>query len=150
MNLTIYTNITPLNYLNQRILTQVASLDGTLKEACSVDEPDIEVEFNSAYITANYAYIPAFGRYYYYRKSPTIKGDNMVLHLCSDALYNFRSVVNSSQCIADRSSSKYDVMLPDSAVRMESGYQYYSLAFGESFFDVDSGGGVYIMSVAGK
>ena len=148
MQIELYRNTTPLNYVNQRALTSVGSLTGHLKDACNVSDPDIEVVYNQAYVTANYAYIPAFGRYYFFRKAPTIDGQHMILHLHTDALYTYRNVINSSQCIADRSSSRYDPMLPDGAVRMESGYQYYSLAFGESFFEPT--GGTYIMSVAGK
>lgn len=148
MQIELYRNTTPLNYVNQRALTSVGSLTGHLKDACNVSDPDIEVVYNQAYVTANYAFIPAFGRYYFFRKAPTIDGNHMILHLHTDVLYTYRNVINSSQCIADRSSSRYDPMLPDGAVRMESGYQYYSLAFGESFFELT--GGTYIMSVAGK
>ncbi len=150
MQIQIYRNTTPLNYVNSRVLTSVATLEGHLKDACNVTDPDIEVVFNANYVAANYAYIPAFGRYYYFRKAPTIDGNHMILHLHGDSLYNYRNTINNSQCIADRSSSWYDPMIPDGAVRMESGYQYYSMAFGESFFDLASGGGTYVMSVAGK
>lgn len=146
MQIELYSNSTPLNYVNQRNLTAVGSLTGHLKDACNVSDPDVEVVFNSAYITANYAFIPAFGRYYYYRKAPTIDGHHMILHLHCDALYTFRNSINNSQCIAERSSSRYDPMIPDSAVKEESGYQYYSMAFGETF---EGSGNNYIITVAG-
>ena len=148
MQITIYRNTTPLNYVNSRSLNTVATLEGNLTDACNVSDPDIEVVYNSAYVNANYAYIPAFGRFYYYRKAPTIDGHHMILHLHTDSLYTYRNVIGNSPCIAERSSSKFNPMLPDGAVQMESGYQYYSMAFGSSFFELT--GGVYIMSVAGK
>lgn len=147
MQIELYRNTTPLNYVNQRALTAVATLAGHLKDACNVSDPDIEVVYNSAYVTANYAYIPAFGRYYYFRKAPTIDGHHMILHLHCDSLYTYRNSVNNSQCIAERSSSRFDPMVPDAALKEESGYQYYSMAFGEAF---PCNSGTYILTVAGK
>ncbi len=147
MQIELYRNTTPLNYVNQRNLTAVATLVGHLKDACNVTDPDIEVVYNAAYVTANYAYIPSFGRYYYFRKAPTIIEHHMILHLHTDSLYNYRNAINNSQCIAERSSSRFDPMIPDSAVKEESGYQYYSMAFGETFAqgDVEH----YLLTVAG-
>ena len=147
MQIDLYRNTTPLNYVNQRALTSVGSLTGHLKDACNVSDPDIEVIYNQAYVTANYAYIPAFGRYYFFRKAPTIIEHHMILHLHVDSLYTYRNSINNSQCIAERSSSRFDPMIPDSAVKEESGYQYYSLSFGETF---EGAGNNYIITVAGK
>lgn len=145
MNITIYTNTVPLNHIN-RSLTQIASLNGTLKEGCDILSPDVTVEYNSSYIGANYAYIPDFSRYYYFRQPPTIEGKTMVLHLYADSLYNFRNVILASPCIAERSSSHFNNYLPDSAVLEEEGY-YYST--GVLPYEFKPNNGSYLLTVCG-
>lgn len=145
MNIVIYKNKTPLNHIT-RSLTQVASLTGTLKEGCSILSPDITVDYKAAYITANYAYIADFGRYYFFRQPPDIEGDTMTLHLYADSLYNYRSEVLSADCIAERSSSIYDLMLTDTAVSAVAGYEVFSRSLPYQFRpDM----GTYILTVAG-
>lgn len=145
MNITLYTNTSPLNSIH-RALTQVASINGALREGCKILNPDIRLEYNAAYLAANYAYIPDFGRYYYYRDQPSLEGDVMVLHLYTDSLYNFRSQVLAADCIAERSSSRYDVMLDDSAVIGAAGYEVFSRSLPYEFRPDQ---GKYVLIVAG-
>lgn len=136
---------TPLNYIKTRALTPVASLNGYLKEACDVLDPDIEVEFNDAYLTANFAHIPAFHRFYVFRKPPTIIGKRMILHLHVDVVYSFREAILKAQVVAKRSASRYDLYLPDSAVQGEVGYKMYSSHFGNGY-NFQANTGTYIFT----
>lgn len=146
MTITVYTCTTPANYVRERNLTAVATITGYLKDSCNVCDPDIMVEYNAALLTANYAYIPAFGRWYWFRKAPTIRGDEVILHLHVDVLYTYRSVILASPCIAARSSSRFNPYLPDSAVEGEAGYRYYSFRMPFHFQDNVTNG--YVLTVA--
>lgn len=149
MQITFYHQTTPLNNLS-RNLTQSASMTGTLKEGCDILNPDIRVNFNSGFITnANYAYIPDFGRYYYFREPPTIEGDFMIIHLHADALYNYKELVLASDCIAERSSNRYNLKLKDSALLGETGYNYYSRSL-EGGYSFQPDAGKYILCTGGK
>lgn len=145
MNIIIYNNTAPLNNIN-RSLTTVANLNGTLKEGCDILSPDVTVEYSSSYISANYAYISDFGRYYYFRQPPTVEGKTMVMHLYADSLYNFRYQVLAADCIAERSTSRYDVMLEDSAVLGVAGYEVFSRSLPYEFSPDQ---GKYVLTVAG-
>lgn len=145
MNIVIYKNKTPLNHISRNI-TQVASLTGTLKEGCSIISPDITVDYKAAYIKANYAYIADFGRYYFFREPPDIGGDTMILHLYADALYNYRNEVLSADCIAERSSSNYDLYVDDSAVTSVAGYDFTNFSLPYEF---QPDRGTYVLMVAG-
>ena len=145
MNITLYTNTSVLNSIH-RSLTQVASINGTLREGFNMLNPDIRLEYNAAYLAANYAYIPDYWRYYYYRDMPSIEGDIMVLHLYADSLYNYRNQVLAADCIAERSSSRYDVMLDDSAVLGVAGYEVFSRSLPYEFRPDK---GKYVLIVAG-
>lgn len=145
MQIVLYTNSTPLNRIT-RSLSTVATLDGHLREGCNILNPDIRVEYNGSYIGANYAYIADFGRYYYFRESPTIEGDTMILHLHVDVLYTYATQIQNGSCIAERSSSNFDLFLPDSAYMEEAGYYYHSLSLPYNFRP-DSG--IYVLSTTG-
>lgn len=145
MQISLYRNTTPINHLT-RSLSLIGTLSGTLREACDILNPDIQIEYDASFISANYAYIPAFNRYYFYTEPPTINGKTMILHLHSDALYNYRNVVLISDCIAERSSSDYNLKLPDSAVTYESGGNYFSGVLPYTF---TPNNGSFILTVAG-
>lgn len=145
MQIILYNNTRPLNNIT-RSLSTVATLNGTLKEGCNIYNPDIRVEYNAAYINANYAYIPEYSRYYSFTQPPSIEGDLMVLHLAVDVLYTYASYVMGADCIAERSSSNYDVMLEDSAVCAVAGYEVFSRSLPYTFRPDQ---GKYVLIVAG-
>lgn len=146
MQIVLKKNTTPLNHCN-RNLTTIATISGTLKEGCDILEPDIRVNYNLDYFTANYASIADFGRNYYYRKPPTVDGDFLILHLHADTLMNYLPIVLASQCIAERSSSKYNLYLNDSALLGEVGYNYFQRKLTGDAFTPDRG--KYILTVGG-
>lgn len=127
-------------------MSGAVTVTGYLRDGCTILAPEIEVSYNATYLIKNYAYIPDFGRYYYYTMPPTIEGKVMVLHLRADSVYNYAAQIKMSQCIAERSSSHYDVYLPDSAVIGEQGYNYYSRTLPYTF---DPANGEYVLTVAG-
>ncbi len=145
MNITLYHNSTPLNYMS-RGLSGAAPYTGYLRDDCSILDPDIDISYVTALNTYNYAYIPDFGRYYYFRKPPTIRGKVCTLHLHADALYNYRAIIQASQCIAERSISHYNMFLPDSAILEEEGYIYHSGVLPYTF---KPNNGSYVLTVAG-
>lgn len=147
MTINLYSQTIPINHM-ARNMTPVATLTGYLREGCSILNPDIKVEYNASYLGANYAQISDFGRFYYFREPPTIEGDTMILHLHSDALYNYRNIVLNSECIAERSSSRYNLKLKDSALLGETGYSYYSRSFAGGY-EFQPGAGKYVLCTGG-
>lgn len=145
MDIVLYQNRTAVNR-STRALTPIAAISGFLREGCNILNPDIRVEYNSAYLTANYAYIADFGRYYFFREAPTIEGKIMVLHLHVDVLYTYRQQIMAAPCIAERSSSNFDLMLPDDAYAEEAGYYYHSLSLPYTFRPDH---GIYVLSTTG-
>lgn len=145
MVINLYANTRLLNRLD-RTFAPIATLDGHLREGCDVINPDIWVEYDASYLNANYAYIAAFNRYYYFREPPAVDGKRMLLMLHADALYNYRDLIRKSECIADRSSSNYNPYLDDDAVSQESGYEYYSRSLP---FEFTPDSGSYVLICAG-
>lgn len=146
MQITLYQNSKPLNHTS-RTFTQPVTITGYLREGCDIFEPDIEIEYNSAMLSYNYALIPDYGnRYYYFREAPTIEGKKIILHLTADSLYNWLNVIVKSYCIAERSSSNFELMLEDSAVSAVAGYELFSRSLPYAFRPDQ---GIYVLIVAG-
>ena len=147
MNIILSKNIYPLNRAH-RTMSDPITIVGEPRSADTLDilEPEIVVAYDPAVLTKNFAYIPAFSRYYTFEKPPTIQGKTMILHLEVDVFYTYRAAIMASQCIAERSSSKFDLYLNDEAVAAEAGYEYYSYSLPYTFTPDN---GKYILSVAG-
>ena len=147
MNVTLYTNTTAKNKIN-RTLSGGVTVAGTLRESCDMFNPDIEIAYDAGRLTKNYAYIPAFNRYYFFRKPPSIDTGRglIIIHLHVDVLYTYRDIIERSQVIAGRSSSHYNLNFPDSAVMRESGYDHFSGVLPYTFTPEN---GSYILTVSG-
>lgn len=145
MQLILYTNSSPLNYLS-RSLSNATTITGHLRDATDILNVDVVVSYDVNYLNKNYCYIADFGRYYYFRESPTVDGKTIILHLHSDALYNYRAIIMRSPCIAQRSSSDYNLNIPDSAVISEVGYDYFTGVLPYRFTPEN---GQYVLTVSG-
>ena len=68
----------------------------TLKDGCSVDEPTVSLSVSASTIAgANYAYIGAFGRYYWIRDRKSLVNGVVELTLESDPWESFASQLRS-------------------------------------------------------
>ena len=63
-----------------------------------------------------------------------------------DVLFTYRNSVLNSQCIAERSSSNYELMLEDTAVSAVAGYDIFSRSLPYAFRPDQ---GIYVLIVAG-
>lgn len=141
----LYKNSVPLNH-NRRSFTSPLQILGTPREEINPLRPEITVEYNAAIMTYNYAYIAEYNRYYSFSELPTVDGKTLKLSLKADTFWNWKAVIMKSQCIAERSSSIYELMLEDTAVNAVAGYDIFSRSLPYEFRpDM----GRYVLAVAG-
>jgi hypothetical protein len=147
MQIILYKNRIPLNHIS-RSLADALTITGEPHDADNLDilNPEITLKYNATYLQYNYCYIPDFGRYYSFSAPPTITKKTITLHLHVDVLYTYRSVIMQSQCIAERSSSNYELMAEDGAVTALAGYELFSRSLPYSF---RPDAGTYVLTVAG-
>lgn len=139
-----YKNTVPKNRLYRNLTGHLES-SGHLVEGCNVINPVIKMSYNAYQVNINYAYIPDFGRYYFITDYK-IEGDTIYIYMHVDVLYTYRDIILKSQCIAGRSSSHYDVNLPDNMIQAEEGYRYNVTQLPYTF---DPSTGSYILMVTG-
>ena len=90
INISLYQITDAENVVPKTLGTAVSTHTITLKDGCSIDKPTVSFSGSSAIMaTVNYAYIDAFGRYYFIRdRNMTVNGV-CELTLESDPLQSF-------------------------------------------------------------
>lgn len=79
----------------------------TLKDGCSIDRPTVSFSAGSAIMaTLNYAYIDAFGRYYFIRDRNMLVNGVCELTLESDPLQSFANDIKAVPATITRQESK--------------------------------------------
>lgn len=116
MNITLYTTGDDEHTVNRNM-----SLIGTY--ACNVKNPqdraNPEILINATNLTANYAYIPEFGRYYWLNL--VAENNAMVTYKGqSDVLASFKGGILTSPAVISRNPWHFDLYLPDPKMPIES------------------------------
>lgn len=106
MNINFYVNTSDNDTLNKN-LTASATVSGYLKEPCSVENPVITLQ-NTGRVSANYCYIPAFGRYYYIVDQTILSNNRCRIECKVDVLQTFRTQISALSAIIDMSTSNHD------------------------------------------
>ncbi len=101
-----------------KVLTNKLTLSNViLKEGCNVGEPVLKINYNPSLVNYNYCYIPEFGRYYYFVAPPTVTiGQEMIINLHVDVRKTYPNAIRNCTAHVIRSSSNYDVMIPDNMI----------------------------------
>lgn len=87
MTITLYNNASDNNVVHKTI-TQTAALTGTLKNETNVVNPVVIIQ-SATPVVGNYAYIPAFGRYYYVNEVKCIRNEIYEIKMHVDVLMSF-------------------------------------------------------------
>lgn len=122
INISLYQITEPENVFPKTIGTAVSTHTITLKDGCSIDNPTVSFSGGSAIMaTLNYAYIDAFGRYYFIRdRNMTVNGV-CELTLESDPLQSFSTEIKNCNATITRNEYNANGYLIDS--------QYSALAY---------------------
>ena len=113
MELRLYTNNSADNVVTKNI-TSLTTLNGTLRENCSIVDPVITVENinNAIAAVCNYAFIPQFARYYFVRNI-TLSGKLWIISMHVDVLASFQTPLKSLDAVIARNENRYNLYLQD-------------------------------------
>lgn len=147
MEVRLYNNASAHNVVHKSI-TQIRTMNGELKENCYMEKVTMNVTYFADFYRCNYAYIPAFHRYYYVNVE-LIDGDMVRLVMKSDALSSFYDGYKNSKVIAKRSSSDVNPNIIDKASPFKP--QPMVVPRRTSFeFTPSSSGYCYVLTMGGK
>lgn len=116
MEIKLYTTNSDPHELN-KVLTEVGTFECKLK--APVDKENIEITLGTGNVSANYAYVAAFGRYYDI-KPITQNNAICIFSGQSDPLMSFKAQILVAPAVVARNPWKYDKYVPDSKLPIES------------------------------
>lgn len=94
-------------------LSNALALTGELREMCDVENPSLLIE-GTTLLNYNYAYIPDFNRYYFFKKPPTAVAKNlMLLELNEDYLMSYKTEIKATKAIIKRQERLFNKYLND-------------------------------------
>lgn len=145
MELVLYTNNSDKRVVTKNITT-LATLNGTLRQNCSIVDPVISVENinNSIAAKCNYAKIAQFGRYYYVNDI-IFTGKLYEIHMHVDVLASFQTELKSLEAVVARQENNYNLYLNDGMFKTYANPNISIFQFPNSFDTFQ-----YILSVAGS
>lgn len=105
-------NNDPKNKINKSPVN-LFSISGELRAESNVTTPVILIESSSNPVSANYAYIADFYRYYFVVEWKAVRTGLWEVHLHTDVLKTFSIGILGSPCIVARSSDRFNLYLND-------------------------------------
>lgn len=108
MTLTFYKQAaTPHRVRKQSYLTEMGTIDGTVKEPTNIISPVFTLKYTPIVYNSNYLFCSTTGRYYSYNDSDIrlLSGGRMSISARCDALYTFRNEILSSSAWVNVSDS---------------------------------------------
>lgn len=146
MTITIYTTSDDRRVIDKTLTTVSENLNCQLVEGCSAIDPVITLAMNTSILTANYMYIPYFGRYYYIENIEVDEGNVIRITGHVDVLKTYSTELKNCYVNSRKNQNSYDMYLPDDRA-IESRYIRYSTKFPTSFDDFTSS---YILITVGN
>lgn len=145
MTLEIYTNNSRDNARVKNI-TLMASLTGTMRNETSIIDPVIRIE-GTVPPTANYMYIPEFGRYYFITDVVSKRANVYEIHAHCDVLSSAGVGLDSCVGIVRRQENAWNLYLDDGVFKAYSNPNVVQKAFPSGFSTANM---CYILAVAGS
>ena len=104
MQIKFYKNSSEKNKIGKS-LSRELTLNGNLRDECSITSPSILVEANSL-VDYNYCYIPEFKRYYFISDITSVRNNLWRVSLKCDVLESFKSDILNLSCIVDKQQNQ--------------------------------------------
>lgn len=124
MTVTLYNNSSAYNVLYKSMGEAVASVTATVKGSCSIDNPTLLLNYNSA-ASFNYFYVSDWGRYYRVTNRLLVPGEHMMVSGISDPVQSFNTGIAGLDVLAVRCEdlSVRSPELADNAIPLDSDIQ---------------------------
>lgn len=101
MTVTLYNNSSAYNVLHKNFGQAIASVTATVKGSCSVDNPTLLINYQTA-SSFNYFYVSDWGRYYRVTNRLLVPGERMMISGQSDPIASFASGIADLDVYAAR------------------------------------------------
>lgn len=160
ITITLYNNKSDNNVVDKD-LTEIATVIGTLKEECSIVNPEIFIaltqdsntivadgsnpNYSNVLKKVNYFYVPPFERYYYKTDVVNVRSGLWLLKGKSDPLSSFPNDIRNSKGIVMRQENRWNLYIDDGSFKIYNNPIIVTKAFPSPVSTTQS----YILAVAG-
>ena len=104
MQINFYKNSSEKNKIGKYLSSEL-TLNGNLRDECSITSPSILVEATSL-VDYNYCYIPEFKRYYFISDITSVRNNLWRVSLKCDVLESFKKDILNLSCIVDKQQNQ--------------------------------------------
>lgn len=126
-------------------VTTVATVQGTLRDKCSIVDPVIDITGDiTSFASYNYLEIPSFRRKYFIKNISSVRSGLVSIECHCDVLSSFADAIKDSECITAKSASNWNLFLNDGSLRVNQGALYSTYYFPNGFTTQE-----FILAVAG-
>lgn len=146
MIINIYSTADDKRVIDKTLTPVMENASCQLVEGCSALDPVVKLSMNAAVYTANYMYIPYFGRYYFITNIEVVEGNVLRISGHVDVLKTYSTQLKNCTINTRRNENNYDMYLPDDRP-VEARYIRYSKKFPTSFESFTSS---YILITVGN
>lgn len=124
MTVTLYNNSSAYNVLHKNFGQAIASVTATVKGSCSIDNPTLLLNYQSA-ASFNYFYVSEWSRYYRVTNRMLVPGEHMMISGQSDPIASFAGSIADLNVYAARCEdlTARSPELADPAIPTESDMQ---------------------------
>lgn len=119
-----------------KTFTSAASVSAEVWGDCSRENPTLLLDYNASVLTANYAHIGDFNRYYYVKDVVITEGHKMRASLAVDALKSFEQTILSTKFFIRRSEAKGNWSIPDELCPVFAGYKPDPISWNENLYSI--------------
>ena len=137
-SITFYRNYAEPNRVDKSdYLYHITTLQGTLRNECSITDPIITIEYNpeEQFLEYNYAYIPQFKRYYYITDISHLRTGLLEITMSVDILMSFKEAILRSKGFVERNEFQTNPLLIDKKRVIEQGVETEQYVTNNSLLD---------------
>lgn len=143
MDITLYQNISENNRVGKTLIN-VQTFTGNLRQSTSIINPVIMLNADNP-TAYNYAYIPAFNRYYFINKIEAYRTGLFILTMSVDVLETYKTEIKGMLAIIDKNETVGNNYFNDGSFVLDSRAYNQIINFSNGFND----NGEFILITAG-
>lgn len=148
MIIKLYNNSSDQRVLSKSISQVGSDMNVRLLDECTVENPAFKMAYDPKYLTANYIYVPDWGKYYYITSRNILNAAEIYIECHIDVLMSFKNAIRNTDIIAERSSSNVNPYIPDDVCRDRGTVQQIFRRCTTTPFTLQTN--CYVLHVSGK
>lgn len=155
IEVSLYVNTSEANVVNKTLAT-IGTYQGAFRDSVSITDPVFTINeenvpvMNTLLVNCNYAYIPAFNRYYYVTSVVLVRSGLWQFTCHVDVLKTYWNDIKLTPAVIARQENIYNLYLDDDRFLVTSKRRYNTIAFpGRVASGSDPNATSFILTLAG-